>query len=164
MLNRIKAGIVAGLAAGLAVAVMVLVYDLAHREPLSTPALLASTVLGTPVDVEPGLGLVAWVTSVLRAGWAISAYTAAHFAVFALVGVGAAFVFMRGRIRGNVLTGALYGALAGTAVFYMGLALVAPEFVAVPDWRLVVLTNAVAGVVIVSQLLDHPEPADDIPA
>ena len=162
MLNRIKAGIVAGLAAGLSVAVMVLVYDLVNREPLSTPVLLAGTVLGTPIDVQPGLGFMSWVASVLQAGWAIAAYTAAHFAVFAIVGIGAAAVFLGSRVPGNVLTGALYGALAGTAVFYAGLALLAPAFLAVPDWRLVVITNAVAGVVMVSQLLDRPEPGDAV--
>ena len=158
MLDRIKAGTAAGLAAGLAVAVMILVYDLVVLEPLATPRLLAASVLGAPIQFDTGLGMVAWVTGVLQAGWALAAYTIAHFAVFALVGIGAAHVFQLGFMPGNVLTGALYGAFVGTAVFYSGVALVAPEFMSAPDWRLVLLTNALAGVVLVSQLLDHAEP------
>jgi hypothetical protein len=157
LLNRIKAGTVAGLAAGLAVAVMILVYDLVMLEPLATPRLLAGSVFGTPIELDTGLGMVAWVTGILQAAWALTAYTVAHFAVFAVVGVGAAYVFQLGLLPGNVITGALYGGFAGSAVFYSGVALVAPEFIAAPDWRLVVLTNALAGIVLVSQLLDHAE-------
>lgn len=158
MLDRIKAGTAAGLAAGLSVAVMILVYDVVQLEPLATPALLAGGVLGTPIEIESGLGMIAWVTGVLNAAWGLTAYTAAHFTVFALVGIGAAFVFQMSAMPGNMLTGAIYGALVGTAVFYLGLILIAPGFIAAPDWRLVMLTNAVAGVVLISQLLDHPDP------
>lgn len=158
MFDRVKAGAIAGLAAGLSVAVMVLVYDLVRLEPLATPTLLASNVLGAPVELHDGWGAVAWLADALEIAWAVLGYAAAHFLVFALVGVGAAFVFGPSLVSANVATGALYGALVGTAVFYAGLALVAPQFVAIPDWRLVVITNAVAGVVLVSQLIDVPDP------
>lgn len=163
MLERIKVGTAAGLAAGLSVAVMVLVYDIAKMEPLATPTALAGSVLGTPIELNTGLGTLDWIAGALHVGWGIIGYTAAHFLVFALVGVGAAFVFRSGLLPGNVLTGALYGALVGSGVFYLGLGLVAPQFISVPDWRLVMLVNAVAGVVLVSQLLDQPgEPVDAV--
>lgn len=161
MLERVKVGAGAGLAAGLSVAVMVLVYDLVKLEPLATPRLLASNVLGAPLELGDGLGIVAWVTGALQIGWAVLGYTVAHFAVFALVGVGGAFALRPAIVSPNVATGALYGALVGTAVFYAGLALVAPQFVSAPDWRLVLLTNAVAGVVLVSQLVDDSEAETD---
>lgn len=159
MLQRIKAGTLAGLAAGIAVGVLVLVYDLATLDPLGTPRRLAGNVLGVPHPIETadGLTALAWVASALKTAWALTLYTAAHFAVFAIVGIGGAFVFPS-LVRGSVVTGALFGAIAGTVVFYAGVALVAPEFVSVPDWRLVVGVNALAGVVMVSQLVDVPEP------
>jgi len=161
MLQRLKAGAVAGLAAGVAVAVLVLVYDLATLDPLGTPRRLAGNVLGAPHPIEAadGLTALAFVAAAMKTAWAIMLYTAAHFTVFALVGVGGAFVFPS-LVKGTVLTGALYGTLAGTAVLYGGMALLAPGFLAVPDWRLVLIANAVAGVVMVSQLVEVPEPSD----
>ncbi|MDH3732471.1 MAG: hypothetical protein OEU54_03015 [Gemmatimonadota bacterium] len=156
MLNRVKAGLTAGLAAGLAVAVMILVYDLVKLEPLATPRLLASNVLGAPVELSDGLGVLAWTAGVLKVSWSIILYAIAHFSIFAVVGVVAAFVFGSAVLSANIATGAAYGGLVGTAVFYAGLALMAPQFIAAPDWRLVVLMNAFAGVVLVSQLVDHP--------
>lgn len=160
MLQRIKAGTLAGLAAGIAVAVVILVYDLATLDPLGTPKRLAGNVLGVPHPIETadGLSALAWVASVMTTAWAVVLYTAVHFAVFALVGIGAAFVFPS-LVRGTVATGALYGALAGSAVFYAGLALLAPGFLSVPDWRLALAANALAGVVMVSQLVDVREPS-----
>ncbi|MFV1989030.1 MAG: hypothetical protein ACC682_17295 [Gemmatimonadota bacterium] len=161
MLERIRVGTAAGLAAGLSVAVMILVYDLVKLEPFATPTLLAGNVLGTPARLDSALGLLASIAAGLKIAYGLAAYTLAHFSVFALVGIGAAFVFSSAVVSGNVVTGGLYGMLVGTAVFYLGLALVAPAFVSVPDWRLVMLTNAVAGVVMVSQIVDRPEPAPD---
>ena len=160
MLSRLKTGVSAGLAAGLAVAVMVLVYDLVKLEPLATPRLLASSVLGAPLELSDGLGALAWTAAALQLGWSVVVYTAAHFAIFALVGVGAVFVFQGSPIAANVATGAVYGGLVGTAVFYAGLALTAPEFVATPDWKLVLATNMLAGVVLVSQLVDEGHTAE----
>jgi hypothetical protein len=161
VLERIKVGTTAGLAAGLSVAVMILVYDVVKLDPLATPRLLAGNVLGIPIEVDSGLGLLASLTTALNASYALAAYTLTHFAVFALVGIGAAFVFKSAIFSGNVVTGGIYGMLVGTAVFYLGLAFLAPEFISAPDWRLVLLTNAVAGVVMVSQIVDHPGPDSD---
>jgi len=159
MLDRIKAGSAAGLAAGIAVMALILVYDLARLEPLATPGLLAGNVLGVPQPIETsaGLGALAWLSDVMQAGWALALYTVVHFAVFIGLGIGAAFVFHPTAVAGTVLTGALYGALAGSAVFYAGVELVAPAFVGTPDWRLILAANAIAGVVMVSQLVELPE-------
>jgi len=158
LLERIKVGTAAGLAAGLSVAVMILVYDLVKLEPFATPRLLAGNVLGIPIEIDSNLGMLASLSAALKVGYALVAYTFAHFAVFGLVGIGAAFVFRSAIFSGNVVTGGIYGMLVGTAVFYLGLAFLAPEFVSAPDWRLVLATNAVAGVVMVSQIVDRPEP------
>lgn len=158
MLERIKSGTVAGLAAGVSVAVFFLVYDLVRMEPLATPWLLASTVFGAPMEISVGLGTLAWAASVATAAWGFTLYGLGHFAIFVLIGLGGAWVFRPGGVRGTVVTGALFGMFVGSAAFYGGLSILAPEFVTSPDWRLILLANALAGVVMVSQLVDHPEP------
>jgi len=160
MLDRIKTGSLAGLAAGIVVMIVILVYDLARLEPLATPGALAGNVLGVPHQIETsqGLGALAWIASAMTAAWGLALYTAVHFAVFVALGIGAAFVFHPTAVAGTVLTGSLYGAVAGSGVFYAGLALVAPGFVGTPDWRLILAANAIAGLVMVSQLVEVPEP------
>jgi len=158
MLERVKRGTVAGLAAGVSVAVFVLVYDFVRMDPLATPRLFAGGLLGTPVDVSGDLGTLAWVASIATATWSLTLYALAHFALFVLIGLAGAWLFRPGGVRANVITGALYGGVVGSALVYGGLALLTPAFVVLPDWRLVLAANAVAGVVLVSQLVDHPEP------
>lgn len=158
MLERIKRGTAAGLAAGVSVAVFILAYDLVQMEPLATPRLIAGSVLGAPTAVAGDLGTLAWVASVATATWSLTLYTLAHFALFVLIGIVGAWLFRPGGVVGNVLTGALFGGFVGSAFFYGGLALLAPGFISAPDFRLVLLANAIAGVVLVSQLVDHPEP------
>lgn len=159
MLDRLKRGGVAGIIAGFVVALAVLAHDLLARGPFSTPRLLARNVLGAPVEGQaPGTGMLDWLARTLVAGWELAAYSAVHFAAFALFGVLGAWVFRPGRVTGNVLSGALFGLVAGSAMFYAGVWLVAPSFVAAPDWRLVAAVNALAGVVVVSQLVDAPDP------
>lgn len=163
MLDRLKRGGTAGVIAGFVVALAVLAHDLVAREPFSTPRLLARNVLGAPVEGQTaGSGTLDWLARTLVAGWELAAYSAVHFAAFAVFGVLGAWVFRPGRLAGNVLTGALFGLVAGSAMFYAGLWLVAPSFVAAPDWRLIAAVNALAGVVVVSQLVDAPDP--DVPS
>jgi len=157
MLDRLKRGGTAGIIAGFAVAVVVLLHDLLARKPFSTPRVLGRNVLGAPVDGEAGgPAALDWIARTLIAGWELVAWSAVHFAAFALFGVLGAWVFRPGRLAGNVLSGALFGLVVGSAMFYAGLWLVAPSFVAAPDWRLVAAMNALAGVVVVSQLVDPP--------
>lgn len=157
MLERLRRGATAGIIAGFVVALVVLGHDLLVREPFSTPRVLARNLLGAPVEGQAGeTGALDWLARTLVAGWELVAWSAVHFAAFALFGVLGARVFRSGRVAGNVLSGALFGLVAGSAMFYAGLWLVAPSFVAAPDWRLVAAVNALAGVVVVSQLVDPP--------
>ena len=158
MLDRIKRGAIAGVVTGFAVALVVFLHDLLIREPFSTPRLLGRNLLGAPVEGAAGEGGLAWVARTLVAGWEVVAYSAVHFLAFALFGVLGAWVFHSGRVRGNVLTGALFGLGVGSAMFYAGLVLVGPSFLAFPDWRLVAAMNALAGVVLVSQVVDIADP------
>ncbi len=157
MLDRIKHGAIAGVVSGLAVAIGVFVFDLFARHPLATPRLLGHTLMGAPVEGTGGGGLD-WLARMLVAGWELVAYSAVHFFAFALFGIAGAWVFAPGRMVANVLTGALFGLVAGSAMFYAGLLAVGPAFVAVPDWRLVIAMNAFAGIVLVSELADSPDP------
>lgn len=164
MLDRLRRGGTAGIIAGFVVALVVLVHDLLVREPLSTPRLLGRNLLGAPVEGgASGTGALDWLARTLVAGWELAAYSVVHFGAFALFGVLGAWVFRPGRIAGNVLSGALFGLVAGSAMFYAGMWLVAPSFLAAPDWRLVAAMNALAGVVLVSQLVEVAEegPATD---
>lgn len=164
MLDRLKRGGTAGIIAGFVVALVVFAHDLFVREPFSTPRLLARNLLGAPVqDQSGGGGILDWVAGALVAGWELVAWSAVHFAAFALFGVLGAWAFRPGRLAGNVLSGALFGLVTGSAMFYAGLWLVAPSFLAVPDWRLIAGVNALAGVVLVSQLVDAPDPDSPSP-
>ena len=51
-----------------------------------------------------------------------------------------------------IVTGALYGMLVGSTVFYGGLGILAGDLLAAPEWRLLLLGNGVAGVIMVAHL------------
>ncbi len=89
----------------------------------------------------------------------LAKYAFLHFCVFAAIGIGAALFFQRGSVAVNTLTGALYGIVACSAAFYTGIALLTGGFLATPDWRLVVGANAVAGVIMVANLLGDRDAA-----
>lgn len=154
MLQLLKRGSTAGLAAGAAVALVVLVYDLIQLEPLATPKLLSENIFGSQVERTLDLDALSWIAAVMGTTKSIAIYTMAHFAVFAALGVLGAWVFRPAGVPGNLLTGALFGMAGGSATFYAGHALLAPSFVAAPAWGLVLVANALAGIVIVSQLVD----------
>src|SRR5687768_1184667 len=87
-------GAIAGIAAGLVVAVWFLVVDLATTAAFQTPATLASALVGD--QGAPTFRLVA-------------IYTLLHFGVFALLGIGAAFVVRAIGVAPSVLMGAVFG-------------------------------------------------------
>lgn len=157
MLERLRQGTVAGLMAGAAVILVFFVYDLARLEPFATPAFLAQTIFGQPAQSTIDLSAAGQAAEWIRTGMWLGAYALAHLAAFVGVGIAAAWLFQVRGAPANVLTGALYGGVAGSAVFYGGYALSAPDFVSAPDWRLMLFANVVAGVVIVAQLLGDSE-------
>jgi hypothetical protein len=160
MFDLVKRGSVAGLAAGFVVALVVLAYDLVQMQPLATPTVLAQHASGVPIEVTGEMGALAWLATALEAGWALALYGAGHLVVFAALGIFGAWLFRAAAVPANVLTGALFGVTGGSIMFYAGNALIAPGFADPPAWGLVALANAVAGIVIVSQLVDPELPAE----
>src|SRR5436190_4518057 len=102
-------GAVGGMVAGAIVAAWFFVFDLVTGQPFHTPRVLAAALLGH----EPTLATARLV----------AVYTLLHLGVFALLGIGAAWLM---RITGEVprlLTGALFGLGALRATHYGGLLL-----------------------------------------
>ncbi|HEY2375858.1 MAG TPA: hypothetical protein VGH98_07765 [Gemmatimonadaceae bacterium] len=102
-------GAVGGLLAGAVVAAWFFVLDLASGQAFHTPRVLAAAVLGH----EPTLATVR----------VVAVYTLLHLGVFAVLGIGAAWLM---RVTGEaprVLTGALFGVGALSATHYGGLLL-----------------------------------------
>src|SRR5687767_13612393 len=93
-LRTLVQGAVAGILAGLVVAVWFLVVDLVTAEAFHTPATLASVIVGD--QSAPTFRLVA-------------IYTPLHFGVFALLGIGAAFLVRVIRVAPSLLMGAVFG-------------------------------------------------------
>lgn len=155
MLDLVRRGVGAGLTAGFAVAAGVFVYDLVNLEPLATPDTLARNVVGAPLVATADLGSFAWLSGFFQRSYSVLGYTLVHLAAFALTGVLASWMFRGRGVPANLVTGALFGMLAGTAVFYAGYGTLAPSFVDAPAWQLVVTMNAFAGVVMVAMLIDE---------
>lgn len=166
MLDWVKRGLVAGFTGAVTIAAAVFLYDLFSSGPFATPDALARNLLGAPVvPVEgaetaavAGAGTLAWIADASAGAYRLALYTLVHFAAFLLLGIAGAWLFLRTGVPGNVLTGALFGAGIGTAAFYAGFALLAPGSVQLPAVGLVVAMNAIAGVVMVSQIVDAPDP------
>ncbi|HUF25394.1 MAG TPA: hypothetical protein VMM18_00330 [Gemmatimonadaceae bacterium] len=87
-------GAIAGVLAGSVVALWFLIVDLAAGQPLRTPLLLASALLGAPRDPGPLL---------------VASYTIIHYAVFAGLGMGAAAALRAAGIAPGLALGAVFG-------------------------------------------------------
>jgi len=131
-------GVVGGLLAGLVVVLWFLVADSLAGYPFLTPRLLAGMLLNKDfVHVTPGL---------------VVAYTVLHFGVFAILGVGMAWVSATLAAPARVLLGLLFGLLLQEVVFYAGLLLFrAPQLGVIP-WPHVVGANVAAGLVLMGYL------------
>jgi hypothetical protein len=130
-------GAVAGIAAGLVVALWFLVLDLATTRIFYTPTTLASAMVG--VDEAPTFALVA-------------VYTILHFSVFALLGIGAAFLLRAIRIAPNVLIGVVFGLGVLGAVHYGALLLTGTGALTVLPQLHVLAANLLGGVVMMAYL------------
>lgn len=151
-------GIQGGLLAGTAVIAVLLLSDLIRLEPLTASAVLSGAVVGQPIQVTSGLETAMRAAEVVNLVRGIGQYLLLHFAAFAALGIGAAYLFDRARVASNVLTGALYGVLACSGAFYLGLVIRSGSLLAAPDWRVVLAANALAGVIMVAHLLGEPDP------
>jgi len=139
-------GVTAGLLAGVAVIAVFFVSDLIRLDPFGTPVALTHIALG-PGGQDLDLPLVATMISAATFGVKLIMYTALHFLVFAILGVGAVWCHNGLNTPGNVLTGAVYGLVVCTAVFYGSLTLAGADWLANPGWGGVLAANLVAGAV-----------------
>ncbi len=149
-------GAAGGLFAGVAVILVFLTYDFFRLDPLGTPMLIARA-LHAPMDASPQLIAASRVADIILIARSLVTYAVFHFGVFAALGAGAAVLFERVGVAKNLLTGALYGLIACSAVFYTGNAMVGGGVLEAPDWRIVLLANAIAGIVMVAHLLGDDE-------
>lgn len=146
--QRIKLvwGAEAGLLGGLVVAVFYFVTDLLHLAPLSTPTALGRTFVGPGnMQLTGSLpdGAITWVAFAGN----VLAFTLLHFLAFACLGVAAVVLFRRVSWPLNAATGAFYGLVACSAVFYLGTAMATTTVLAsgIPPVGSVLLANALAG-------------------
>jgi hypothetical protein len=144
--------------AGTAVIAVLLLSDLIQLEPFTASVLLSGAVVGQPIQVTSGLETAMRAAEMVNLARGVGQYLLLHFTAFAALGIGAAYLFDRGRVASNVLTGALYGVLACSGVFYLGLIMRSGSLLAAPDWRVVLAANAVAGIIMVAHLLGEPDP------
>ncbi len=143
--TRVGYGAYAGLCGGIAVAALFFVGDVIRLHPFSSSLALAVQFLG-PSGTSIDFPLVSQIIDWGGAGLTVIAFTAIHLAVFVALGVGAVLLFHAFGWSLNMGTGAVYGLLACSTVFYAGIALASPGVVSeLPNVWAVVGGNLVAG-------------------
>ncbi|MGH7539131.1 MAG: hypothetical protein ACREMF_10875 [Gemmatimonadales bacterium] len=145
--ERIAHGILGGLAAGVVVALWFLVVDSMRGEPFHTPAVLAGAFAHQPVTV-PTVRLVA-------------VYSLLHFAVFACLGIAAAWLMAALHTAPRLLLGLLFGIVVQELVFYGGLLLTGVRLSVVVPWHHVIGANILSGFVLMAYL--HRATREDRP-
>lgn len=141
----LRDGLIAGVLAGLAVAAYFLLVDSLQAQPLRTPRFLAGALFNGG-EGEAGLLLV-------------SAFTAVHLAVFAVIGGTAHLLFRLTDLPLNPLTGGVYGLFVCTVLFYGSLVTTGTAVLAAPSWPAVLVGNLLGGVALGTYLhWTGPEP------
>jgi len=131
-------GVVGGLLAGLFVVSWFFVADTVAGYPFRTPRLLAGMLLNQEfVRITPGL---------------VVAYTVLHFGVFAILGVGMAWVSATFTAPSRLFLGLVFGLLLQEAVFYAGLLLLRAHDLGVIPWPHVVGANIAGGLALMGYL------------
>jgi hypothetical protein len=130
-------GAIAGILAGLVVAVWFLVLDVVTADAFRTPAALASVIVGD--QGAPTFRLVA-------------IYSVLHFAVFALLGIGAAFLIRAIGVAPSLLMGAVFGLGVLGAVHYGALLIAGTGALTVLPPLHVLAANLLGGVVMMGYL------------
>ena len=131
-------GVTGGLLAGLVVALWFLVADTVAGHPFRTPALLAGILLNREFSA---------VTFRL-----VAVYTVLHFAVFAILGVGMAWVSAAFTAPPRLLLSLGFGVLLQEVTFYVGLVLLHAPHLGVVPWPHIVGANIAAGLVLMGYL------------
>lgn len=125
-------GVIGGILAGAVVAAWFLALDIATAQPFHTPRALASALLGH----EPSL-----TTARL-----VAVYSLLHFGMFALLGLGAVWLMRGTGETPRLMTGALFGVGALSAVHYGGLLMLGvPMLTLVPPLH-VLAANLLGGI------------------
>lgn len=131
-------GVIGGILAGLVVVLWFLVVDSIAGQPFVTPAALASVLYHRPF-LGPTVQLVAM-------------YSVVHFGVFALLGIGAAWVMDALHTAPRLLLGVFFGIVVQEVLFYSGMFLsgIAPS--AMVPWQHVIAANLLSGMVLMAYL------------
>ncbi len=141
-----RIGVQAGLLAGTVVAATFFVADLARLAPLATPTALSCSFLGScDVVLSP---LVVESVTIISLGGRLAALTLLHLLVFSALGAGVVALCHYSRVPLNALTGALYGLVACSLVFYTAIWLSnAATAIELPSLGSILLVNLLAGAV-----------------
>jgi len=131
-------GVTGGLLAGFVVALWFLVADTVAGHPFRTPTLLAGILLNHEFS-----------TVTFRL---VAVYTVLHFAVFAILGVGMAWVSAAFTAPPRLLLGLGFGVLLQEVTFYVGLLLLHAPHLGVVPWPHIVGANIAAGLVLMGYL------------
>ncbi len=141
-----RIGVQAGLLAGTVVAATFFVADLARLAPLATPTALSCSFLGScDVVLSP---LVVESVTIISLGVRLAVLTLLHLLVFSALGAGVVALCHYSRVPLNALTGALYGLVACSLVFYTAIWLSnAATVIELPSLWSILLVNLLAGAV-----------------
>jgi hypothetical protein len=125
-------GAIGGMVAGVVVAAWFFGFDLASGQPFHTPRVLAAALLGHETT--------------LATARFVAVYTLLHLGVFAVLGIGGAWVMKATGEVPRLLTGALFGVGALSATHYAGLLLLGvPVLTLLPPVQ-VLIANLLGGV------------------
>ncbi len=150
--SRLCQGAYAGVTGGIAIAVFFLVADLIRLAPLSTPLALGTTFLG-PAGSSIDLPVVSQLLTWSSAGLKVLAFTLLHLAAFAALGAAAVALFDVMEWPLNAATGALFGLIGCSVVFYGSIAIASAGVVQeLPGVWAVLIGNLVAGALIGGQV------------
>lgn len=136
--HGVRRGAIAGLLGATVVALWFLIVDAIQGEPLFTPRFLAAVLFRTdPVAIDAGR---------------LVAFTAFHYAVFVLIGIGAGAGLRRLPGVPGILLGLVVGVLFFDVMFYTSVVLTGIHIVRLLGWAEVLIANVLAGVVIMAYL------------
>ncbi len=142
---RLSWGAEAGILGGIAVAAIFFVGDVVHMAPLSTPTALGRTFFGPGGTQMSGAMPDGALAMAVFAGNLV-AFSVLHLLTFAFLGIGAVVLFNAMHWRLTAVSGALYGLLVCSAVFYLSLTLGAGALMeGLPGPLAVGVANGVAG-------------------
>jgi hypothetical protein len=120
--SRVTQGMRGGFLAAGTVAGFFFVSDLLHLAPLATPTALGHAVLG-PWAVAIDFPIVAQVANGALVGGKLLTLTGIHFLTFGLLGIGAVAVFDRYQVPLNIVSGSVFGLVAYSTMFAIGMAM-----------------------------------------